>query len=79
MSEPRNTPSYSATNAVGGRIILQFCEWRNGQAYMVTDGCAAYLVDPQTGICEGIESVRGVVLTLVPNALRRLRRAYEER
>ncbi len=39
---------------------------------MVTLGAGAYLVDPLTGKCEGVEGCIGYTLNLVPNALRRL-------
>ncbi len=48
--------------------------WREGRAYMTTMGAGAYLVDPKTGVCEGVEGTRGHTLQLVPSGLRRLRK-----
>jgi hypothetical protein len=41
---------------------------------MTTVGAGAYLVDPETGCCEGVEGCVGYALMLAPNSLRRLRR-----
>jgi hypothetical protein len=41
---------------------------------MTTTGAGAYLVDPATGVCEGVEGTHGYILQLVPSAPRRLRK-----
>lgn len=70
--EPIPLPRFTAIGASGSRIDLYLCRWQDSRAYMVTLGAGAYLVDPLTGKCEGVEGCIGYTLNLVPNALRRL-------
>lgn len=69
--------AFTAKGASGAYHVLLFHGWRDGRAYMTTVGCAAYLADPLTGRCDGVEGSVGQTLALVPNALRRLFQMWE--
>lgn len=66
--------NFTAKGKGGSKVVLRLSSIRReGKAYMTTVGAGAYLVDPQTGYCEGVEGCVGHTLILAPNSLRRLR------
>jgi hypothetical protein len=64
--------TYTVVNNDGARSRLRFAGWRNGRAYLVSDGAASYLADPYSGGVYGVESTAGISLRLVEGAWRRL-------
>jgi hypothetical protein len=67
--------NFTAKGKGSSKVVLRLSSIRReGRAYMTTVGAGAYLVDPETGCCEGIEGCVGYTLLLAPNSLRRLRR-----
>ena len=74
------SPQFTAVGK-GWKVILTLSSITipaDGRAYMTTQGAGAYLVDTQ-GVCEGVEGTAGYTLQLVPNAVRRFRRAMKLR
>lgn len=72
IDEPRRLRVFQAINSEGARVSLFLCEWRNGGAYLVTDGAAGYLADPKTGTVKSVDRSEEITLTLCRSAHRRL-------
>lgn len=73
--EPHTLPLFTAIGASGSRITLMLTGWKNERPCLATIGCASYLADLTTGVCD---DDRGYRLVLTPNALRRLRRLRQK-